>query len=50
MAHQTSRALQKQATPRSIGRLMDADFSGLIFSFRSDKPLVASTFKTLENG
>jgi hypothetical protein len=27
MAHQTSKILQGQTTPRSIGRLMDADFS-----------------------
>jgi len=37
MAHQTSNTSQKQSTPHSIGRLMDADFSGLVFSFRSDK-------------
>jgi hypothetical protein len=26
MAHQTSKISQKQSTPHSIGRLMDADF------------------------
>ena len=30
MANQTSRTSQKQSTPHSIGRLMDADFSGII--------------------
>jgi hypothetical protein len=30
MAHQTSKVLQKQSTPHSIGRLMDADFAGII--------------------
>jgi hypothetical protein len=34
MAYQTSTVLQKQLTPRSIGRLMDADFSGIIILFR----------------
>jgi hypothetical protein len=34
MAHQTPTVLQKQLTPRSIGRLMDADFSGIIILFR----------------
>lgn len=29
MAHQTSKKLFKQTTPRTIGRLMDADFFGL---------------------
>jgi hypothetical protein len=29
MAHQTSKIPQKQSTPRSIGRLMDADFFGV---------------------
>jgi hypothetical protein len=29
MAYQTSKILQKHSTPRSIGRLMDADFAGL---------------------
>jgi hypothetical protein len=28
MAHQTSKTSQKQSTPHSIGRLMDADFFG----------------------
>jgi hypothetical protein len=28
MAYQTSRILQEHSTPRSIGRLMDADFFG----------------------
>jgi hypothetical protein len=30
MAHQTSRNPLKQTTPRTIGRLMDADFSGVL--------------------
>jgi hypothetical protein len=34
MAHQTSNLLRKQSTPHSIGRLMDADFSGIIILFR----------------
>jgi hypothetical protein len=34
MADQTSTVLQKQLTPRSIGRLMAADFSGIIILFR----------------
>jgi hypothetical protein len=34
MAHQTSKPSQKQSTPHSIGRLMDADFfGGQVFSF-----------------
>jgi len=34
MAHQTSNPSQKQSTPHSIGRLMDADlFGGQIFSY-----------------
>ena len=33
MAHQTSAIQRKQATPRSIGRLMDVDFFGVIFLF-----------------
>lgn len=32
MAHQTSKTSQKQSTPHSIGRLMDADFFGGHFS------------------
>jgi hypothetical protein len=28
MAYQTSKILQEHSTPRSIGRLMDADFFG----------------------
>ena len=32
MAHQTSKTSQKQSTPRSIGRLMDADFLWSILS------------------
>jgi hypothetical protein len=31
MAHQTSAIRQQQTTPRSIGRLMDADFSAPVF-------------------
>jgi len=31
MAHQTSAIQRKQATPRSIGRLMDVDFFEVIF-------------------
>ncbi len=34
MAHHTSKTLRKQSTPRSIGRLMDADFSGILILFR----------------
>ncbi len=30
MAHQTSEILEKQATPRSIGRLMDVEFSVVV--------------------
>jgi hypothetical protein len=34
MAHQTSKTSQKQSTPHSIGRLMDANFfGGQLFSF-----------------
>ncbi len=33
MALRTSKTLQKQSTPRSIGRLTDADSSGIIFLF-----------------
>ena len=29
MAHQSSEILKKQATPRSIGRLMDVEFSAV---------------------
>jgi hypothetical protein len=29
MANQTSKTSQKQSTPHSIGRLMDADFFGV---------------------
>jgi len=32
MAYQTSKILQKHSTARSIGRLMDADFFGVMFS------------------
>jgi len=33
VAHQTSAIQRKQATPRSIGRLMDVDFFGGHFLF-----------------
>jgi len=32
MAHQTSTIQRKQTTQRPIGRLMDVDFFGVIFS------------------
>jgi phosphoribosyl-dephospho-CoA transferase len=35
MANQTSRTSQKQSTPHSIGRLMDADFFGGRVSYLS---------------
>jgi hypothetical protein len=34
MAYQTSKIPQKHSTTRLIGRLMDADFSGIIILFR----------------
>jgi hypothetical protein len=43
MAHQTSKTSQKQSTPHSIGRLMDADFALSSYFF-----LVASMSRELE--
>src|SRR5260370_20455155 len=38
MAHQTSKSSTKQSIPRSIGRLMDADFSLVIFFLVGQSP------------
>jgi len=46
MAHQTSKIPQKQSTPRSIGRLMDADFFGVTTSVlvAVNEPTVAAAW------